>query len=127
VISVEPDRLVQLAAESQAPACHLLIDAVNAAGETLTATRHSKASDLLEIYRVRLARWRDEGIPASIGLAEFVSTLGELGDAEVTLAGYEGLGQTFVLLLSASHDALLGCIAISEPGDTLRHPMREQE
>lgn len=125
MIRIAPDELIRLAKTAHSSCSDLLVAAIEARRADLEATSLVNAAELLATYRVRLARWQAEGVPAAIGLPEFVAALDRLGDSEVVVAGYDDDAQTFVVLVSAGLDTLLGCIAIRRSSTMARSILLE--
>jgi hypothetical protein len=113
-LRLAPDELARLASQVDSPCRKELIAALQTAPAEVSATKTIPAADLLPTYRVRLARFQEEGMPPSEGLPEFVDALERHADREVVIASYHAPGTTFVLLSSATLDELLGCVALKD-------------
>jgi hypothetical protein len=111
-LRIAPDELGRLASRADAPCRKQLVAALETAPAEVSATQTVRAADLLPTYRVRLARFREEGMPPSEGLPELVDALERHADHEVVIAAYNAPGTTFVLLLSPNLDELLACVAV---------------
>jgi len=111
---IAPEELARLASQADSPCREQLIAALETAPAEVSATKNVRAADLLPAYRIRLARFQEEGLPPSEGLPELVDALERHADREVVIAAYHAAGATFVLLLSATLDELLGCAAIKD-------------
>jgi FAD/FMN-containing dehydrogenase len=111
---IAPDELARLAAQADSPCRKQLIAALKSAPAEVSATKTVRAADLLPAYRVRRARFQEEGLPPSEGLPELVDALERHADREVVIAAYHAAGTTFVLLFAATLDELLGCAAIKD-------------
>ena len=111
-LRIAPDGLARLVSKADPPCRKQLEAALQAAPADVSATKTVRAADLLPTYRVRLARFQEEGLPPSEGLPELVDALERHADDEVVIAAYNAVDTTFVLLLSATLDELLGCVAV---------------
>ena len=68
------------------------------------------AAVAVEAYRERLRLWKDDVLPTTAGLEEFVRALDDSGDQLISTASYENSDRSFVLLLSGDQTKLLGAV-----------------
>lgn len=111
-IHFDCDDLRTLAANSTVDCRSDLLEAFGAAASGVTATQTVAASHLVPAYEVRMARWKEEGLPPSGGLDEFVAELRRLGDEQVVITSDKPQPTTYVLLISLDPYVLRGCVAI---------------
>lgn len=111
------DRLRALAERSDVIGRAELLEAIAAHPIEATATTTVGAEELLPTYTMRLERWRDEGLPPSSGLPEFVDALRGLGKDQVVITRVQSTDATFVLLFSVGPEVLRACVAIKRPMD----------
>jgi hypothetical protein len=104
--------LANLAADDSS-AIRLLRQALDPGSVELVSGDTVSASSLLPTYRVRLRRWMTDGVPNSIGLDDFVSTLERLDQSEVLVIGAHGNGWNFVVLAKPDKSAILGVVAVT--------------
>jgi hypothetical protein len=75
------------------------------------------ATDVVDTYRARLARWLADGTPPGYGLPDFTAALEAFGHLQVGLVAHRKADTRFVVLLALRPLALAGVVAI-ESGRT---------
>jgi hypothetical protein len=104
--------MVRLAASAVDEASEDLCRALDPTSVELLSGTSVRASDILSIYKVRLSRWRQEGIPSAVGLEAFVAAVEQQGGSEVVLVGHRNSTKDFVVLMRHNLSEILRTVVI---------------
>lgn len=105
--------LLNVVQKSKARLGEDLVAAIRKTGGGVQATKSVAATELLPVYRTRLLRFRESGLPPSDGLPEFVQAIESAGQRDVLIVGYTAIEDEFVLLLSENARELLAIVKIA--------------